>query len=369
MGEQADATAAAAPAAGPDPVRRWTYIVLALLLVLLAFNIATDRLAPITFQTTAETLVVPVTPQVSGEILEVPITDNTAVVKGQLLAVIDPTDYKIAVESAEADLVNARQSVGQSAAAVDSARAVLVSRRAILVQAQQDNDRTAQLVEAGYATRAKLEATMAKLASDQAAVVQAEAQLAGALQQLGPPGPENPLIRSATAALERARQNLVWTRIIAPVGGYISNLQIGRGSYARAGSPIISLIDVSQGGLIAYFNENQLENIQLGDRAHIALDVFPGRVFTGRVVGLGGGVSTPNQSAQTGSLVQAPSTSWLSTGQRLPIRVAFEPIGQVPRGVRLGSQASVMIETADAGLIGVLSRWLLTLRSWLNYVG
>lgn len=369
MNDQAATAADAEPPAGADPVRRWTYIVIVLLLVLLAFNIATDRLAPITFQTTAETLVVPVTPQVSGEIISVPIQDNTVVEKGQLLAVIDPTDYKIAVESAEADLVNARQSVGQSAAAVDSARAVVVSRRAILVQSQQDNERTAKLVEIGYATRAKLEATMAKLASDQAAVVQAEAQLAGALQQLGPPGPENPLIRSATAALEKARQDLVWTRILAPVGGYISNLQIGRGSYARAGTPIISLIDVSQAGLIAYFSENQLENIQLGSRAYIALDVFPGRVFTGKVVGLGGGVSTPNQSAQTGALVQAPSSSWLSSGQRLPIRVAFEPIGQVPRGVRLGSQASVMIETANAGVIGVLSRWLLTLRSWLNYVG
>jgi multidrug resistance efflux pump len=367
---QASAVPAVAPAPAPrDPVRRWTYIVAAVLLALLAFNVASDRLAPMTFQTTAETLVVPVTPQVSGELIEVPVRDNSRVAAGELLAVVDSTNYRLAVESARASYGAAQQAVGAAAAAVDSARAVVTSARAQLVQAQQDNDRTATLVKAGYATRAKLEVTKATLASKEAGVVQAEAQLAGALQQLGPTGTANPQLRAAAAALEQTEKNLGWTRITAPVPGYISNLQIGRGSYARAGSPLISLIDVSKAGLIGYFRENQLGNVALGDPVLIALDVFPGRLFKGRVVGLGGGIATPNQSAPTGSLVQAPSANWLSNGQRLPIRVAFDPIGQVPPGVRLGSQASLMVETRDAGVMGVLCRWVLTLRSYLSYVG
>ena len=368
MSESSDNGAAAA-ASPRDPIRRWTYIVGALLLVILAVNIALDRWAPITLQATAETLVVPVAPQVSGELISVPVKDNSRVAAGDLLAVIDPTDYKIALESAEASYGAAKQAVGAAAAAVDSARAVVVSRRAQLVQAQQDNARTATLVDRGFATRAKLEVTMATLASAEAGVVQAEAQLAGALQQLGPTGSANPQLRAAAAARDAARQDLVWTRVTAPVGGYISNLQVGHGSYARAGTPLISLIDVSQAGLIGYFRENQLENVRLGDKVLIALDVFPGRLFQGRVVGLGGGISTPNQSAAPGSLVQAPSASWLSNSQRLPIRIAFDPVGQVPLGVRLGSQASMMVETKDAGVTATLGRWLLTLRSWLSYVG
>ena len=356
------------PAAQPDPVRRWTYIVAGLLLALLAYNIAADRLAPITYQTTAETLVVPVTPLVSGEITAVPVTDNSRVTKGQLLAHIDPTNYRIALESARASYGAAQQSVGAAAAAVDSSRAVLTARKAQLVEAQQDNDRTAKLLAVGYATRAKLEATMASLASAEAGVVQAEAQLAGALQQLGPTGSANPQLRAATAAVDAARANLEWTKVTAPVDGYISNLQIGRGSYAKAGTPLISLIDVSRAGLIGYFTENQIGNVKLGDRALIALDMFPGKLFHGTVVGLGGGISTPNQSAPTGSLVQAPSSSWLSNAQRLPIRIAFDPPGQVPHGLRLGSQASVMIETADAGVMAKLNRWVLTLRAYLSYV-
>lgn len=352
-----------------DPVRRWTYIVGTLLLAILAFNITSDRLAPLTFQTTAETLVVPVAPQVSGELIDVPVRDNSRVVAGQLLAVVDPTNYRLAVESARASYGAARQSIGAAAAAVASARAVVTSARVQLVQAQQDNDRTATLVQAGYATRAKLEVTRATLASKEAGVVQAEAQLAGALQQLGPAGAANPQLRAAAAALEQAERNLGWTRITAPVGGYISNLQIGRGSYARAGAPLISLIDVSKAGLIGYFRENQLGNVALGDPVLIALDIFPGRIFKGRVVGLGGGIATPNQSAPSGALVQAPNETWLANGQRLPIRVAFDPAGQVPPGVRLGSRASLMIETSDSGFVGTLCRWVLTVRSYLSYVG
>ncbi|MGL4541215.1 MAG: HlyD family secretion protein, partial [Polymorphobacter sp.] len=138
--------------------------------------------------------------------------------------------------------------------------------------------------------------------------------------------------------------------------------------YAKAGTPLISLIDVSRAGLIGYFTENQLGNVRLGDRALIALDMFPGQLFHGKVVGLGGGISTPNQSAPTGSLVQAPSSSWLNNSQRLPIRIAFDPPGQIPPGLRLGSQASVMIETSDPGIMKTLNRWVLTLRSYLSYV-
>jgi multidrug resistance efflux pump len=161
-------------------VRRWTYIVGALLVAILAFNVASDRLAPLTFQTTAETLVVPVTPQVNGMLLDVPVRDNSRVAAGQLLAVVDPTSYRLAVENARASYGAAQQAIGAAAAGDDSARAVVTSARVQLVQAQQDNDRTATLVKAGYATRAKLEVTKATLASRQAGVVQAEAQLAEA---------------------------------------------------------------------------------------------------------------------------------------------------------------------------------------------
>jgi multidrug resistance efflux pump len=98
--------------------------------------------------------------------------------------------------------------------------------------------------------------------------------------------------KAARFVRSQAERNLGWTRITAPVDGYISNLQIGRGSYARAGAPLISLIDVSKAGLIGYFRENQLGNVALGDPVLIALDIFPGRIFRGRVVGLGGGIAT-----------------------------------------------------------------------------
>lgn len=353
----------------PDSVRRATYVVVALLLALLALNIATDQLAPITTQTTAETLVVPVTPKVSGQIIAVPVKDNSRVVQGQLLAVIDPTDYRTALESARAAQVNARQSVAAAMATVESARAVVTSRNALLLESQQQNDRTKALVKAGFATLSRLDTTMATVASNDAGVRQAEAQLASAIEQLGPTGSANPQLRSAAAAVEAAKNNLAYTRIVAPVSGYLSNLRIGAGSYAVAGQPLISLIDVRTAALIAYFNENQMTNMRVGDRVEIALNVAPGKLFAGRVAGMGGGVATANQTAPLGSLVQSPSTSWLNAGQRLPVRIEFADFSALPYGVRLGSQASVMVATTDSGIVGRISHWLLLARSYLDYIG
>jgi multidrug resistance efflux pump len=364
-----EAAAAQSTAHKPDSVRRATYIVVALLLVLLALNIATDQLAPITTQTTAETLVVPVTPKVSGQIIAVPVKDNSHVEAGQLLAQIDPTTYRTALESARASQVNARQSVAAAAAAVDSARAVVASRKALLLESQQQNDRTKALVKAGYATLSRLDTSMATVASNDAGVRQAEAQLASALEQLGPTGDANPQLRSAAAAVETATNNLAYTRVVAPVTGYLSNLRIGAGSYAVAGQPLISLIDLRTAALIGYFAENQLTHMRVGDRVQIALNVAPGRLFAGRVAGMGGGVATANQTAPLGSLVQSPSTSWLNSGQRLPVRIEFEDFRNLPYGLRLGSQASVMVETADAGVVGTISHWLLLARSYLDYIG
>jgi multidrug resistance efflux pump len=367
--EASDDVTAPAPAPKADPVRRATYIVIVLLLALLVINIATDQLAPITLQTTAETLVVPVTPKVAGEIIDVPVKDNSRVVAGQLLAVIDPTDYRTALETARAQQVTARQSVASAVQAVESARAVVVSRKALLLESEQQNDRTKALVKAGFATLSRLDTTMATVAANDAGVRQAEAQLASAIEQLGPTGEANPQLRAAAAAVKLATDNLAYTRVTAPVSGYLSNLRIGAGSYAVAGQPLISLIDVRTAALIGYFNENQLTNMRLGDRVQIALSVAPGKLFTGHVAGMGGGVATANQQAPLGSLVQSPSTSWLDAGQRLPVRIEFDNFEGLPYGLRLGSQASVMVLTANAGIIGKISHFLLLVRSYLDYIG
>jgi len=112
-----------APALARDPVRRWTAVVAAALLLLLALQIASDRTAPVSAIATVEGLVLPISSRVSGELLRVSVSDDQVVEAGDLLAEIDPTPFRRAVETAEADLEAAGQSIGASTADVAAAQA------------------------------------------------------------------------------------------------------------------------------------------------------------------------------------------------------------------------------------------------------
>ena len=113
-----DATAvekksAKAPA---NPVRKWTFITLAVVVLLLVWYLVSDRVTPFTSQARVHALVVPIAPEVSGTIISVDVKNNQRVNAGQALFKIDPERYQLAVQTAEADLQTARQSMGASSA-------------------------------------------------------------------------------------------------------------------------------------------------------------------------------------------------------------------------------------------------------------
>jgi multidrug resistance efflux pump len=115
---QADAPADETRRRGRDPVRRWTLIVAALLLLLLGLQIASDRTGPLTSIATVEGLALRISPRVQGELLQVPVGDNQTVEVGELPVQIDPTPFQLAVDAAEAELERVGQSIGASTAEV-----------------------------------------------------------------------------------------------------------------------------------------------------------------------------------------------------------------------------------------------------------
>lgn len=104
-----------------DPVRRWTLIVLGLIVILFLYSLIADRLTPYTSQAIVQAFVVRMAPEVAGRVIEVNVIDNQRVKGGDVLFRIDPQPFAIALQEADAKLAGVGQSIGASTAAVSSA--------------------------------------------------------------------------------------------------------------------------------------------------------------------------------------------------------------------------------------------------------
>lgn len=355
-------------AASPDPVRRWTLRITGALIALLALQIISDRTAPVTSLATVEGLIIPISAQVAGEIAEVRVTDNMVVEPGATLFRIDPASYRLAVDNAEAQLAIAGQNIGASTAQVSTAQARLAEKRAVLTNVRVQSERTLELVSKGVFAEARRDQAIADLKRAEADVAGAESDLKRAEAALGPSGENNPQLRAAVAALETARLNLTRTQIVAPSRGFVTNLRVGAGQYANPGQPLVTLVDMQGAWVVAWFRENQIGNLRIGDRVDVALDVRPGEILKGSIVGVGGGVSTPNHNAAPGGLVDMQNAStWLAAPQRFSVHVQFDDAA-IPAKVRVGSQATIMVHGAGWGWLSPL--WSIYIRalSLLSYV-
>jgi multidrug resistance efflux pump len=293
-----------------------------------------------------------------------PKTRSSPVRTGEALFTIDPQPYRIAVEEAEARLLRIGQGVGASMSAIDAAQARVVDARANRDNIRQQAGRVMQLVQRGVYPQARYDEAKAGLDRSDAMVVAAEAELERARQELGPTGNNNPQIREALAALERARLDVSRTTVLAPADGVVTNLQLSPGHFAGAGQAALTFLDAGTIWIAAAFKENSLEFIRGGNTAEVVFDTFPGRVFEARVESVGWGVSSG--SAPSSGLPSFRNDSgWIREPQRFPVRLVFD--GIPPRGVRYGSQANVVIYTGSNPVMNTLGAFWIRLVSVLTY--
>jgi len=357
-----DETNAAPEAPQTDPVRRLVRRVALLCVALFVWYVASDHYTPFSDQARVDGYVVPVVPEVSGPVIEVAVEINQLVDAGQVLLKIDPRDYQLAVEAAEAGLERAGQDVGAGTADIAAAQARLADAKAQLANQRVQTARRVKLEGLGVASETEADRARAQLSRAEARLATAEADLQKAIENLGDDGRDNTGVRSAMAELEKARDDLSATSIYAPSVGGITNVDIGVGQYATAGQPIMTFISASDAWVVVHLRENSLRNIEPGDEAEILLDVAPGRVFKGTVASIGYGVET-NSRDQLGALPTVSSQSgWLRDPQRFPVIVRFAD--EESRGFRrAGGQADVMIYTGTNYLLNPLA-WL-----WIRFVG
>ncbi len=312
-----------------------------------------------------------VTPLVAGPVQSVAVHDTQAVKRGQILVVLDDSDARITLASAEAELertqrkVRAYLATDESLAAQISARdadqvraaATLASAKADLERAQIDFERRKALAASGAVsgdelTRAQnsLSNAQASFASARAAQVQAQANRAAAVGTLaanailteGASVDANPEVAAARAKVEQARLDLSRTVIRAPIDGVIARRDVQIGQKVAAGAPLMQVVPIQAAYVDANFKEGQLKTVSIGQPVELKADLYGGSVtYKGRVMGLAGGTGSafsliPSQNA-TGN--------WIKVVQRLPVRVALDPAELKAHPLRVGLSMTATIDT------------------------
>lgn len=296
------------------------------------------------------------------------------------------------VTAAEAGVANAQQQVGvaedgvsQSRSQLSAAQAAVPAAREALAKADADNRRTASLVATGDLAQSDLDATRAAQKEAQAQYVQAEdnvrvaqsnlnsaiGRVAAAESQVGvelgqlttAQGKlsENQLpqrvqvqfaqsnaaraqARSLAAQMRTARDQLSYTKIYAPISGYIGQKSVDLGQQVAPGTALLTIVPLNAVYITANFKETQMGNIRPGEQADVSVDAYPGVKFSGTV----GAISPASQNTFALVPAQNATGNFVKVTQRIPVRIyvnsASKPLDQVPLRPGMSVVASVKVK-------------------------
>lgn len=253
---------------------------------------------------------VDITTDVAGRIVELPVEEGEDVEEGDLLLVIDPAQYRAAVNRARAALSQAEASEAR--------------QRAAFMQAQRDAERLQALQERGtnWVTAAEVER----------AVTEAEVQRA--LWRAA-----EHAVAEARAGLEQAEDQLDKTVIRAPMSGRITRRNVERGETAivgtmnNPGSLLLTVADLSVMEAVIEVDETDIPDISIGDSAWVEIDAFPNRRFGGRVTKIGN------------SSIQGITATTTGSDQAIDFEVRIT-LDDPPPGIRPDLSATADVVTA-----------------------
>jgi Multidrug resistance efflux pump len=321
-----------------------------------------------------------VSSRIAGQVTKVYVQDNQEVKAGDLLAEIDPKDFEVALEQAQANLASAeaaaiqanvnvpitsitsstsisttssdvqgaQAAVAQSQKQVQAAEARVAQAKANAVKANLDVERYKPLVEKDVISKQQFDAAVAAAAANQAAVLEAESTLIG--QQEAVRQSQQKLIQSrstaseasrngpsqvkaqqakaqaaladvkqAQAKVDQAKLNLGYTKITAPTTGIVNKKNVQVGANLSVGQDLLTIIPLTDLWVTANFKETQLEKMRPGQKVIIKVDALGGRKFHGEIKQIGGA---------TGSKLslfppENATGNYVKVVQRIPVRINF----------------------------------------------
>lgn len=318
--------------------------------------------------------------RVTGQVTKVYIDDNQKVEAGQAIAEIDPRDYLVALEQAQANLASAQAAASQATVnvpitststrtststsssdvlssdaavsgaekQVQAAAARVDQAQANAIKSQLDVDRYTPLVQKDVISKQQFDGAVAQAAADKATVLNAQATLiaqqdavrqaqqrsnqsrlqAAEAQRNGPQQikmqqahAEAALadVKQAQARVDQAKLNLSYTHIVAPVAGIVNKKNVQVGANVGIGQDLLTVVPVTNLWVTANLKETQLDKIKPGQHVSIEVDALGGRKFSGKVTQVGGATGSRL------SLFPAENATgnYVKVVQRIPVRIDF----------------------------------------------
>jgi membrane fusion protein (multidrug efflux system) len=319
-----------------------------------------------------------VSSRISGQVLKVDVDENQVVNKGDVIAELDPGDYQVAVEKAEASLASAqanaaaasvnvpitavntgtnlssadsnlsgsRAGTEQAQQQLDAARARVSQAKANSTKAAADLERYKPLVAKDVISKQQFDAAVAAADASNAGLNDARAteraaeegvkvarereSQAGAQLKFAQTAPQQVAAQSARAKqavaqvaqaqaeLDQAKLNLSYTKIVAPAAGIITRKSVEINQNLAPGQNLLTLVSLEGLWVTANFKETQLQHMSAGQSAEIEVDAT-GKTYHGKVTQIGGATGSvlslfPPENA-TGNYVKVV--------QRVPVRIDF----------------------------------------------
>jgi membrane fusion protein, multidrug efflux system len=281
---------------------------------------------------------VPLAPEVAGIVKAVSVQDNQRVAAGDPVATIDPAPYQLQVELKQQQIARfeAAAAVKTQSQAADAA--ALDAANAALRLAQEEFERAKALTGERVFSQSQYDKAADGLRAARDRVSETQNQIAVDEREIAE---ANAAVAVARAELAVAQYALSRTRLAAPVSGYVNNLTLQPGAYARAGEAIVGIVDESSWRIVANFKEDVAAALIPGKRVWVWLDSDPWHVLPGHVQGVGRGIA--REQAPDGLLPYvAPTTDWIRLRRRLPVTILLDPPAPA-QGLFMGADARVFL--------------------------
>nr|WP_293838959.1 HlyD family secretion protein [uncultured Arsenicibacter sp.] len=310
----------------------------------------------------------PVLARVAGYVQQVSVDDYTTVKKDQVLVVIDPQEYDVALQQAEADYQQTLADIQTAQADLQTAQANLrnvaqnqrVAQSNASVQAarrdkaQKDLQRDQNLYNEQSLTQKQLEDTRnnADVQGRQYEASQQQIALAQTSEGVAKAGiakaqasiqKMQAMLKVKEAAVQNARLRIGYTKLMAPISGKIGRKNVVVGQYVQPGQNLFTIVADSTFWVVANFKETQLEKMRVGQPVDIKLDAYPDLDVKGKVVSL---------SEATGSkfaLLPADNATgnFVKLTQRVPVKIEIENPEKYKSLLRAGLSTEIAVQVGQ----------------------